>query len=342
MTLKPIHGFKFLQTHHCVTGSIRHIYEFNQYPISEELLLGLGAGVGFLYWHMQGTDPFYGGRTNVEKPGEQGLEITIGHRTGVGVQSIYTTSSSKAEKILITHLEAGRPVMVLLDMGFLPYLNLPEGYHFGYHAVVVCGYDPEKRQVLIADRDGTPHQVTLEDLARARGSNYKPFPPQNHWYEFDFTGKRPPQPDEIRQAIREVVRGMLEPPIANFGVKGIRKAKEQTLKWPRTMDQETLRRVCFNIYVFIDAMGGTGGGIFRYMYGRFLKEAGEITEEARLGDISEELRVIGDLWQGVAAGFKSASEIPDPAPLLPEIVAPLTQIADREQAAWIRLGDIVG
>jgi hypothetical protein len=78
------------------------------------------------------------------------------------------------------------------------------------------------------------------------------------------------------------------------------------------------------------------------MYGRFLKEAGEITEEARLGDIGEELRAIGDLWQGVAAGFKSASEIPDPAPLLPEIVAPLTQIADREQAAWIRLGDIVG
>jgi hypothetical protein len=59
MTLKPIHGFKFLQTHHCVTGSIRHIYEFYQYPISEELLLGLGAGVGFLYWHMQGTDPLH-------------------------------------------------------------------------------------------------------------------------------------------------------------------------------------------------------------------------------------------------------------------------------------------
>jgi hypothetical protein len=62
MTLKPLQGFQPLKTHHCVTGSMRNIYEFYGYPISEDLLLGLGAGVGFVYWHMKGNLPFYGGR----------------------------------------------------------------------------------------------------------------------------------------------------------------------------------------------------------------------------------------------------------------------------------------
>src|SRR3990172_5245256 len=43
MPLQPLAGFRSLRTHHCVTGSLRHIYEFHDYPISEGLLLGLGA-----------------------------------------------------------------------------------------------------------------------------------------------------------------------------------------------------------------------------------------------------------------------------------------------------------
>jgi len=42
--MQPLPGFKHFTSHHCVTGSLRHIYEFYGYPISEEMLLGLGAG----------------------------------------------------------------------------------------------------------------------------------------------------------------------------------------------------------------------------------------------------------------------------------------------------------
>ena len=49
MSLKPFAGFVSFQTHHCVTGSMRHIYAFNRHDFSEELLLGLGEGVGFMY-----------------------------------------------------------------------------------------------------------------------------------------------------------------------------------------------------------------------------------------------------------------------------------------------------
>jgi len=69
--------------------------------------------------------------------------------------------------------------MVYLDMGFLPYFDVPEGYHFGGHAVVVAGYDPDSGDTLLADRDGVLHPVPLETLQRACGSTYKPFPPRH-------------------------------------------------------------------------------------------------------------------------------------------------------------------
>ena len=222
-------------------------------------------------------------------------------------------------------------------MGYLPYFDFPEEYHFGGHVIAVVGYEPETRTVLVADRDEAFHPVPMADLAKARGSTYKPFPPQNAWFEFDFAGFHEPQPAEVWQAIANAARRMLYPPIANLGVKGIRKAREAALAWPRKMPIGEVQAACFNSFIFIDATGGTGGGIFRYMFGRFLREASGITGQPELADVGEEFRQIGDRWQDVAAGFRAASAAADPAGLIPKAVSPLGEIAEREEAAWKRL-----
>jgi hypothetical protein len=340
MTLRALPGFKSLETHHCVTGSMRHIYEHHGCPISEDMLLGLGAGIGFVYWHMKGTDPFIGGRGNVGRSGEEGLETTAGKRTGVIVESQSTGSASKAEKTLFRIIDSGEPVMIQVDMGFLPYLGLPEDYHFGGHAVVVAGLDVEQRQALIADRDAGLHPTSLDDLALARGSKHQPFPPRNTWYNFDFSGFRQPTADDVWAAIDEVLITMLKPPISNLGIKGIRKAAKRILKWPSVLDKDQLRRTSFNTFIFIDATGGTGGGIFRYMYARFLKAAAEITSELRLAAVGDSLHRIGDRWQKVAAIFEQALAVDDPATDLPDISDRVLQIADLEEQAWLQLQEL--
>ena len=340
--LEPFPGFRSLQTHHCVTGSMRHIYEFHGYPISEELLLGLGSGVGFVYWRQKGMDPMFGGRANVGRPGEEGFERQAGRHTGVGIERFHTNSRRKADKGLWELLQAGRPVIIHVDMGFLPYFEgLPEDYHFGWHVVVVAGYDPQTRRVLIADRDAGLHRLSWEDLAQARGSAFKPFPPMNIWYSYDFSARRDPTAEEVRQAILQVTQGMLQPPIRNLGVEGIRTAAQRALKWPQQMDAEQVRWTCFNVHLFIDAAGGTGGGIFRYMYGRFLQEAAAITGRPALGELAGPFQEIGDRWQEVAGIFKAASEAPDAAAMLPEAASRLQAIAGLEQQAWQTLRAIV-
>jgi hypothetical protein len=339
--LRPFPDFATYPTHHCVTGSLKHIYDHHGFPVSEDLLLGLGRGLGFVYFHIKGTDPFYGGRANVARPGEEGLEKTAGRRTGVAVYSHATSSTRTAQAALRELLEADEPVLVYLDMGFLPYFELPEDYHFGGHVVVVAGYDPDTGRVLVADRDKELHPVGWDALEKARGSQYKPFPPRHTWYTFGFAAARPPSPAEVRESIGEVCHGMLAPPIANLGVKGIRKAIRETVKWPQVLDADALRRTCFNVAMFIDRRGGTGGGIFRYMYARFLGEAAPVTGEPRLAGMGTELTVIGDRWEEVAVAFATAAQAENPADLLEAATKPMHDIADLEQDFWERLETVI-
>lgn len=337
MALEPLPGFQHFTTHHCVTGSMQHVYVYNEHDISEEMLLGLGAGVSFSYWHFKGQAPFIGGRGGFKPP----MEELTGQRTGVKIEMHTTTSVRKAYMTLLQMLEAGQPVMIQCDMGFLPYFDFGgQEYHFGGHVVVVCGYDPATNQVLVADRDEELHPVAMEDLAKARGSTYKPFPPKNLWYTFDFDQKRQPSAGEVRQAILEQAQAMLEPPIRNIGVKGIRKAAQSVPKWPEVLGPDELRFALFNNYLFISPVGGTGGGAFRYMFSRFLRESAEITGDSRLAESADEFRQIGDGWERLGEWFRQVSEAPKPDSMLGECVVSLNALAGLEETAWQRLQEI--
>jgi hypothetical protein len=337
MILRPLEGFRHFNTHHCVTGSMRHLYVHNDHDLSEEMLLGLGAGVSFSYWHFKGQPPFLGGR-GMPKPS---MEQIAGQRTGVGIEMLTTTSTRKARKTLLDTLEGGQPVMVQCDMGFLPYFDFGgQEYHFGGHVVVICGYDPATEQVLVADRDETLHPVSMADLEKARSSTHKPFPPKNRWYTFDFRHKRQPAAPDIFQAILQQAGPMLEPPIRNIGVAGIRKAARMIPAWPDRLDADALRFALFNAYIFISPTGGTGGGAFRYMFSRFLREAAEIAGQPRLEESADEFQHIGDKWEDLGEWFRQTSEADDPIPLLGDCVTPLNELARLEEEAWARLQEL--
>jgi hypothetical protein len=337
-SIKPFKGFVPLKTHHCVTGSLRHIYAFHGCDISEDLLLGLGEGVGFSYWHFKGQPPFLGGR-GLPKPS---MEEIAGQRTGVIVELHTSTSPDRARRRLLDELASGQPVMLGVDMGYLPYFDFGgQEYHFGGHVVVACGYDLGRDEVLLADRDGL-HPVPIEALEKARGSNFKPFPPHHLWYSFDFSRRRPPTAEEVHLSIAAQSRLMLNAPIHNIGIRGIQLAAERIPRWPDRMNAEEIRLALFNVYIFISPVGGTGGGAFRVMFSRFLREAAALTGDDRLTESAEIFKQIGDDWEALADWSKQVSELPDPGVRLGECTPLLASLAGQEEAAWKTLLEING
>jgi hypothetical protein len=346
MSIAAVPDFRHFETLHCVTGSMRHMYAWAGHDTSEELLLGLGEGVGFAYFRFKGQTPFLGGRAQ-PKPS---MEELAGSRTGVKIERMAPSSDAAAERSLLAELDAGRPAMLQVDMGNLPYFDFGgQEYHFGGHVVVACGRDGGSGDLLIADREAALHPVPAPALAAARSSRYKPFPPGRAWWRFDFAGFRPPTTLELFEAIHSQTALMLAPPIANLGVKGIRKAATECLRWPDLLEKGQLAETLFNIYIFVSAKGGSGGGCFRYMLGRFLAEAAGLGVPPSAADtligIAPAFKAIGDAWETAAelcraategSGMESAAS----EAAMPELSRLLYGIAGLEEEAWSALSRI--
>ena len=146
-----------------------------------------------------------------------------------------------------------------------------------------------------------------------------------------------PTSDEVVAAIKEQVKEMLTPPIKNCGVEGIKKAAHMIPQWLMTADNEEVRRGLFTFFIFIDYTGGTGGGLFRYMFSRFLHEASMITGIKDLEQSSAEFKIIGDQWQALANIFYQGSEEGNNTTLQSRIKDALIEISELEQSTWLDL-----
>lgn len=336
--IEPFENCPVLDGYHCQTNSLAKIYNFFGSPLSEEMLLGLGAGIGFIYWHQKGMYPFIGGRGN-----NKGFFNDIGKRTSVKIEEKSTSSAKKAKKILLEKLALKEPVMVFGDMGFLPWFDLPDDYHFGGHTFTICGYD-NRDTVLISDMDnragglkkGLYATITLEQLGEARNSKYKPFPPKNTYLDFDFKNFMAPGKDNIYSAIRQNMESMLDPPIGNLGIKGIRRTADEIGNWKEMFSEKELRLNLFTLYIFIE-IGGTGGGSFRYMYSRFLNEAAKLVGNNDLIKAAGGIDDSGKLFTKIGMMFKDTENVPDLEDRIKKASKLFLNIAEIEESVFSHL-----
>jgi hypothetical protein len=220
---------------------------------------------------------------------------------------------------------------------------LPKDYHFGGHTFVIDGYDGAST-VLASDMDqkacglkkGFHSPITVHQLCKARGSNFKPFPPKNACLEFDFSYFHQPTTEDIYSSIKQTVESQLNPPIKNFGVKGMRHTATEILKWPDIFKDFDLRMNLFSLYVFIE-IGGTGGGCFRYMFSRFLKESAKITGNRKLMDSSTQIRRSGEMFTEIGLLFKDSAKMKDLNEKIIKASAVFNKIADLEESVFTEL-----
>jgi hypothetical protein len=284
---------------HCETTALKRVLDYHGLSVSEEMLLGLGGGIGFIYWYMKLMPaPFVGGRNG--KVAE--FAVAAGKRFGAEVTVIETASAKKGYDELKSLLDNGEPAMVYLDMAYLPYFAMPEEAHFGGHSCVVFGLDEAKDVVHIYDRSQNPVTVSIADLARARSSKFPPFPPKHRLLKIKYPAKIGDLSRGIKDSIIDCCNGMLKPPIKNFGLPGMQKWAEMVVKWPEQFKGMNLLGTLMNGFMYIE-IAGTGGSAFRNMYARFLEEASAIINKPALKEIAALMRQSAGIWSQIAAGF---------------------------------------
>jgi hypothetical protein len=294
---------------HCQTTALRSILAYHGLNLSEELLLGIGGGIGFIYWYMkQMPAPFLGGRSGGKN--EEFL-INVMRRIGGNAELFQTTSAKKAHEKLKTMLNAGEPVYTFVDMAYLPYMAMPEDAHFGSHTIAIYGIDEEI--VYIGDRGKTPVTCSIEDIKKARNSKFPPFPPKNRILEIECPSELPNLEEGIEEAIKECCHAMLHPPIKNFGLAGIPKWAKLVLKWPEQFTGLNLYACLMNVYMYIE-IGGTGGGAFRPMYADYLREASSIIDNPELEEAASLYEESGKIGSDVAH-----AALPDSWPTLKRV-----------------------
>ena len=291
--------FRHVPGVHCTSSAIRDVFEFHGFNISEALVFGLGSGLGLSYGKIGSKNPIIGGR-------QYKFEDNLYNLLNIKLNKFQTTNKEEGWLRLKSMIENNIPAAINVDMAYLSYQELPEDFHFGQHAIVIAGYNPEKSTVLIADTQFPDlKEISLEDLNSARNSTYDRWmDPRNFIYEFSFPESIPDLKEVIPTAIR--INGKnLQKKSRMTRIFGITNGLDAISKFSKNLEMlpalksSALQERCNEIAGFISEYG-TGGGLFRYLYSQFLQESADMFNDESLIELGEYYKSLGDKWEEVS------------------------------------------
>ncbi|MFW9942668.1 MAG: BtrH N-terminal domain-containing protein [Candidatus Thorarchaeota archaeon] len=327
--------------HHCESSSMRDLFEYYGFPMSEPMAFGLDATMGFGFFDttlqtsfMPESDiPFFlGGKQGTIEPNSLACRLL-----GITLRKQSFSTANKAWEESKRMLDQDIPLLLRVDIFYMPYEGFDEEMeeaHFGGHAVVLGGYDEEKGVAYIGDTEFEGFQeVPIEILKKARSSTYGPkfMRPDNT--QFSMTrradGKHPPLAAGVKLAIQKVVNNMLRPSMNTNGVQGLKQFAHSLLTWGEKLNKTitnskgeeiSLARLMFELTHGYIETWGTGGSSFRKLYKEFLEELlihPELKEGPRPWN-SEEFRILEESislisdsaqnWTLIAETLKNASD----------------------------------
>jgi hypothetical protein len=285
-------------------------------PYTEELLFGLGGGIGCAYFVFEMGDAVQlvlGGRHSLEGT-DGGFARRIAERVGAEADSKETGGAKGAEAHLREALAAGKPAMTWLGQAGLPYHGIAIECMY---TVLVYGIDDAKGIALLSDRCAGPANVTLGELsvARARIGSLK-----NRTLTIEPPAKAPDLAKAVRAGLDDTVRALEGGKIANFGLSALEKwadllTNEKDKKgWPTLMkNARAAHTLLASTFAQIETNGTGGGAAFRMMFSRFLLEAGDILKNPALKPVAANYGEAACHWAGV-----SLAALPDSVPRLAE------------------------
>ena len=312
-------GYRHVPGNHCGSTALRNLLAFHGVEISEEMALGLGAGVSFYY--VRSTAP----RRRGSRTGGSAARGAVRRADRGADPARHLRDPEAAWEAARAAVDAGRPAILLTDLYYLDHYG--SSAHFPGHAVVLAGYDAE-----VAYLSDTGVRGASDDAPRQP----RPGPPRQASrlpprgsHVHDPGGRRA---GDVREASADAIardaKQMLEPPLGEYeGLPALRRFAAEVGDWPEQVeDWQWCARFCYQVI----ERRGTGGGNFRLMYSRFLDEAGH----ERGARWPRRQRPSGRRWP---TELLAASEAEEPQPeLWSRVGAAAAEVLDAEERLWPR------
>lgn len=282
--LRTIQGFKHKVGQHCESSSMRDLFEFYGFPMSEAMAFGLDATMGFGYFDQSnmltgiGSDdsktPFFVGG----KQGTIDANSLACRLLGIKLRKQSFSNPDKAWEESKKLIDQDTPLILRIDMYYLPYYEfnkVEEGGHFGGHAITLAGYDEEKGVAFLGDTEFEGFQeVSIDTLKTGRSSEEGDsfMYPKNTQFSMvpRPDGKRPPLAAAVKVAIQQVVNNMIRPSMNHIGIQGLKRFANSITGWDERL--KGIARMTFELTHGYIETWGTGGASFRNLYKDFLEE----------------------------------------------------------------------
>jgi hypothetical protein len=318
-------GFQHRPGLHCGSTALADSLRVRGLDLSEPMVFGLGAGLGFYAFASPELTPshlFQGRSAHLERTCCEVLGAPFRERTADDAAHAWEEARAT--------LDRGLAPILSTDLARLPYMRTRTP--FGGHRVVLAGHDAGRGVALLADTDlPALQEVPLEVLDAARASIAPPFGvPGRPWLEVDAPQRPPDLGAAVREALRRQARDLLADVDGSAGISALERFAEELPAWPRRCRDEADRSFAFRYAWQVIEKRGTGGALFRALYARFLGEAEGL--EPAVGALGLRLRMeeIAAAWSAFAAGLRAIAgvrggEVP------PEVAAAARDLARRER-----------
>jgi len=285
-----VNNFEHRVGYHCESSSMRDLFEFYGFPMSEAMAFGLDATMGFGFFDTtskvsfipESDIPFFlGGKQGTIEPNSLACRLL-----GFKLRKQSFTSADKAWEESKKLINQDIPLILQVDLGYLPYFEEEGDIHFGGHAITLAGYDEVDGIAYVGDSEFDGFQkIEIEQLKRGRSSEYGPnfMRPKNTQFSMKRRpdGKHPPLAAGVKVAIQKAVSNMLRPSMNSNGIQGLKLFTSSIPQWDEKLtgtvkDPEgktiSRSRLMFElIHGYIETWG-TGGASFRNLYKSFLEE----------------------------------------------------------------------
>jgi hypothetical protein len=318
-------GFSHRPGVHCGSTALADALRVRGLDLSEAMVFGLGAGLGFYYLVSPALDP-----TCIIQGRQWPLEETACDVLGAPLRVRTEDDPARAWAEAKAALDRGLAPVLSTDLRFLPYWRTTSP--FNGHRVVLAGHDEGRGVAFLADteREGL-QEVSLADLEAARASTGQPLGYTGRlWMEVDAPARPRPWREAVADAIRRQSSHMLLGSEGHAGLSALERFAEELPSWPGRARDERDRAWCFRFAYQSIERRGTGGGNFRLLYARFLDEAAAHVPVVAGVGLPGRMRELAADWTRLALSFKDLSERAG-ATVPPEVAGLARRIAREER-----------